>query len=101
MLGDDLRGYGIGTYGLSEVGIEWGFIEVAPIFIGGRHRSEIFKITMSKEMSPWRLENDYDRPIARRIAEELGHVPRNLFGQRKLATLTTFALPPVPVNDEL
>jgi hypothetical protein len=42
---------------------------------------------MSEKMSPWRLGNDYDRPIAHRIAEELGHVPRHLFGQRKLAPL--------------
>jgi hypothetical protein len=101
MLGDDLRGTDIWAHGLSEVGIEWGFIQVAPIFVGGRHRSEIFQITMSDEMSPWRLGSDYDRPIARRIAEELGHVPRRLFGQCKLATLTSFALPPVPVSAEL
>jgi hypothetical protein len=101
MLADDLRGMDIWAHGLSEVGIEWGFVLVSPIFIGARHRSEIFQLTMSEEMSPWRLGNDYDRPIARRIAEELGHVPRHLFGQHKLATLTSFALPPVPVNTEL
>lgn len=101
MLAPDMRGMDIWAHGLSEVGIEWGFILVAPVCIGARHRSEIFQLTMSEEMSPWRLGNDYDRPIARRIAEELGHVPRHLFGQRKLATLTSFALPPVPVNAEL
>jgi hypothetical protein len=34
-------------------------------------------------MHPWKLGNGYyDRPIARRIAEEAG-VPREFFGQRK------------------
>jgi hypothetical protein len=33
-------------------------------------------------MIPWRLNNSYDRPIPRRIAEEAG-VPRHLFGQKK------------------
>jgi hypothetical protein len=101
ILADDWRGLDNWSHGLSEVGIEWGFIQVAPVFIGGRHRSQIFRLTMSEEMSPWRLGIEYDRPIPRRIAEELGHVPRHLFGQRKLATATIFPSPPVPVNAEL
>jgi hypothetical protein len=46
-----------------------------------RHR-DIWKVTISEEMGPWRLGNDYDRPIPRRIVEEKG-VPRNLFGFAK------------------
>ena len=42
------------------------------------------KINSSTEMDPWRLNNAYDRPIPRRIAEEAG-VPRNFFGMRKAA----------------
>lgn len=42
------------------------------------------KINSSPEMDPWRLNNHYDRPIPRRMAEEAG-VPRNLFGMRKAA----------------
>ena len=33
-------------------------------------------------MTPWCIGTDYDRPIARRIAEEAG-VPREWFGQNK------------------
>ena len=33
-------------------------------------------------MKPWSVAKSYDRPIARRIAEEAG-VPRHLFGQVK------------------
>jgi hypothetical protein len=33
-------------------------------------------------MKPWTLGGEYDRPIARRIAEEAG-IPRELFGQQK------------------
>ena len=36
-------------------------------------------------MRPWSIGGAYDRPIPRRIAEEAG-VPRDLFGQNKMAT---------------
>ncbi len=39
-------------------------------------------ISLSKEMAPWRLYNDYDRPIPRRIVESAG-VSRESFGQKK------------------
>ena len=42
-------------------------------------------ITNSEEMRPWSIGGDYDRPIARRLAEEAG-LPRELFGQQKAAT---------------
>jgi hypothetical protein len=42
---------------------------------------------LSKRVSRWRSRSDYDRPIPRRIAEEMG-VPRGAFGQRKLAAST-------------
>ena len=41
----------------------------------------------SKKVADWRTHSGYDRPIARRIAEEMG-VPREAFGQRKLAAAT-------------
>lgn len=59
-----------------------GFTVFSPIFIGAQHNTAIAGIIRSKEMDPWRLSNDYDRPIPRRIAEEAG-VPRENFGVRK------------------
>ncbi len=51
--------------------------------IGADHASQIYDISLSDEMSPWRLGVKYDRPICRRIVEEAG-VPRELFGQKKV-----------------
>ncbi len=51
-------------------------------------------------MNPWRVGGGYDKPIARRIAEERG-VPRSLFGQTKLNTTVGFPRPPVPYTAEL
>jgi hypothetical protein len=39
-------------------------------------------------MAPWRLGNDYDRPLARRMVEEAG-VGRERFGMRKMNTAIT------------
>jgi hypothetical protein len=51
-------------------------------------------------MRPWRLENSYDRPIPRRIAEEAG-VPRDLFGQIKVGSVVLFPSPSLPYGREL
>src|SRR4051794_11557262 len=100
-LGDDFRGPDTWLFGFSEVNLEWGLIQFSPIFIGGRNRSDIFRITMSQEMSRWRLGNNYDRPIARRIGEEVGGVPREAFGQKKMAVVTEFPVPVVPIDPSL
>jgi hypothetical protein len=102
MFPDDLRCHDMDVVlNLSELSLKWGLIHLVPSAIGGRNRSDIFRITMSDEMSPWRLGNEYDRPIARRIGEEIGGVPRDHFGQYKMATVTEFALPPVPIGTAL
>lgn len=49
-------------------------------------RKSIARISLSDEMSPWRLGTTYDRPIPRRIVEEAG-VEREAFGQHKKAIL--------------
>lgn len=61
-----------------------GYIFVPLPFVGCLSHPSIHKISTSKEMHPWRMRNRYDRPIARRIIEEMG-VGRNLFGQKKKA----------------
>jgi len=52
---------------------------------GIRHAAEIQKLNLLEEMKPWTLGTNYDRPIARRLAEEAG-VPRSLFGINKKNT---------------
>lgn len=47
--------------------------------------NQIKAIGLMAEMAPWTLQNDYDRPVARRLVEEAG-VPRGLFAQRKKDT---------------
>lgn len=69
---------------LGEFRLRTGFVHFPLPYVGARHGPAIFRITRSAEMRPWRLGTGYyDRPIARRIAEEAG-VPRAWFGQRKL-----------------
>jgi hypothetical protein len=101
MLHNDMRGPDTWLHGLSELGLEWGLIQVVLTYIGDRNRPDIFRVTMSPEMAPWRLGNDYDRPIARRIAEEIGGIPGELFGQQKRAVATSFPEPPVPAGAQL
>jgi hypothetical protein len=101
MLPNDLRGPDTWLFGMSEIGLNWGLIQFAPSYIGARNQPDIFRITMSDEMRPWRVGGEYDRPIARRIAEEVGGIPGILFAREKMATVTEFPLPPVPVGLEL
>jgi hypothetical protein len=61
---------------------------------------DILKITDSSEMNSWRLGNSYDRPIARRIAENAG-VPRYLFGQSKKGSVVIFSMPSIPYGKAL
>ena len=68
--------------GFSEIRLKSGFINVAVPFILARNIRSLVAISRSDEMKPWSLHNDYDRPIARRIAESSG-VPREAFGMQK------------------
>jgi hypothetical protein len=100
-LSDDLAGSDTWLNGVAEIGLEWGLIQFPPAFIGGRRLPDVYRITMSGEMAPWRLGSDYDRPIPRRIGEEIGGLPRGMFGQTKMATVTEFPVPPVPIGSKL
>jgi hypothetical protein len=77
---------------LSEIRLKSGFINVAVPFILARNMESIVKISRSPEMAPWRLNNSYDRPIPRRIAESAG-VERHFFGMRKKAVLRYYYYP--------
>lgn len=71
--------------GFTEDRLYRGVLHCPLPYWGVRKMDEIDEITQSSEMEPWRLHNDYDRPIPRRIVEEEG-VPREYFGQQKSAT---------------
>lgn len=77
---------------LTEARLRFGFFNVAVPFIGARSIEDLARISRSSEMEPWRLHNDYDRPIPRRIVESAG-VPREVFGQRKKMVVRRYTYP--------
>ena len=85
---------------MGELRLVQGFIQLPLPFMGARHKQDIVRITESFEMEPWRVANEYDRPIPRRIAEEAG-VPRHLFGQSKMASVVIFPPPAIPFSKTL
>jgi len=97
---DELIRWDQAGHGLSEVGLAAGMVQVAVPFIGARNRRDILEITEGPSMDEFRLGGGYDRPIARRIAEEAG-VPREIFGQTKLASIVHMPSPNVPVTPAL
>jgi hypothetical protein len=97
---DQLKSWDLQGHGLSERRLQSGFVQVAVPTIGARRRPAVQKITESEQMKPWRLGGSYDRPIPRRIGEEAG-VPRDCFGQHKLASIVHLPMPSVPVSSEL
>ena len=100
VLDSDLKRSDLSTHGLSEFRLVVGFIQVPLPYMGARRMKDIVNITESPEMDAWRLGNRYDRPIARRIAEEAG-VSRSLFGQSKKGSVVIFCAPSVPYGKAL
>ena len=86
-------------HGLTEIRLQSGFIHVPLPYIGAMRNEDIFRISTSREMDPWRTDG-YDKPIPCRIAREAG-VPRELFGQVKVATPANVAEPCIPLNPTL
>lgn len=91
----DLETYDLSNVGLTEARLHLGYVHAPLPFIGARYRRELARISDSEEMRPWSVRETYDRPIARRLAEEAG-VPRVLFGVRKRATVVEFVPPYLP-----
>lgn len=83
--GADFRRTDPGGLSLTEYRLELGLLHCPVPMIGTRATGQIHAISASDEMGPWRLKNDYDRPIARRIIEEAG-IARGSFATRKTAT---------------
>lgn len=75
--------------GFSERRLWLGYISIPMPLFGASAWSSIQRISNSDEMKPWIMNNDYDRPIPRRIVEEAG-VSRNMFGIEKHGAGITF-----------
>jgi hypothetical protein len=79
---DELIRGDIAGLSLTEYRLWKGFIHVPVPFIGARQIKDINKVSNLDEMKKWNVSKPYNRPICRRIVEDLG-VPRNAFGQKK------------------
>jgi len=82
---DPFAGAGYSGRGFAEFRLHRGFFHCCVPFWGYRRAHQIQAISRREEMRPWTLQRKYDRPIPRRILEELG-VPRGAFGMRKKNT---------------
>lgn len=67
------------SHGFCEYRLVRGVFQCPVPFFGVRHVAEIRLITSQVEMREWYMNQDYDKPIARRILEDAG-VPRSIFG---------------------
>ncbi len=82
---DNMKFSAINSVGIGEYRLSKGIIH-CPVPFWGLHRvSDLWTLTWSDDMAAWRVGTNYDRPIPRRILEEVG-VPRAMFGQKKSAT---------------
>jgi len=75
---------------MTEWRLRVGFVLVSVPLIGFIRHHDIHRISLSDELANYRLNNtNYDRPVPRKIAEDMG-VPRAAFGQSKKAASVLF-----------
>lgn len=74
---------------LGEFRLRLGFIHLPLPALCMPYHEQVLRISKSPEMAPWRLGNEYDRPIPRRLVESAG-VAREAFGQEKKAITQPF-----------
>jgi hypothetical protein len=72
----------LGGASLNEFRLRVGFLYFPVPYSHMIHSAAIHAISRSREMEPWSIGGNYDRPIQRRLVEEAG-VPRRMFGQSK------------------
>jgi hypothetical protein len=77
----------VADLGIGEFRLLKGIFHCPVPFWGIRHVRDIRALAFAPEMAPWTIHNGYDRPIARRIAEE-GGIARGTFAHRKKNTST-------------
>jgi len=73
-----------GGSSLGEFRLRVGFVHFPVPTAGYIRHPSLYTIANSDTMRPWALGNDYDRPIPRRMLEEIG-VARSAFGRTKKA----------------
>ncbi|MCE3267179.1 MAG: hypothetical protein K0S15_1888 [Solirubrobacterales bacterium] len=66
-----------------------GFVHFPVPFIFVRSQEDVRTIGLSDEMKPYSIGGAYNRPVARRLAEDAG-VPRTAFGQHNNASSVLF-----------
>lgn len=85
----------------AEFRLRTGVILLPVPFLGIQNAKMIQDISFSDEMKPWSVFNNYDRPIARRIAESEG-IPRKIFAKKKRASSFAWETPkPYPLSKSL
>jgi hypothetical protein len=82
----------VSSLGFTEFRLVKGVFQCPVPFWGVRHSKELKAISTSEEMRPWSMGKDYDKPIARRIAEDAG-VPRKSFGSLKRNSVLSTPFP--------
>jgi hypothetical protein len=89
---------------MTEWRLRVGFVLVAVPLIGVTRHQDIYRISHSDELANFRLNiRNYDRPVPRKIAEDMG-IPRAEFGQSKKAASMLFChslrfMSPVSMED--
>lgn len=91
-LSERFKRHDVSGIDIAELRLHSGFINVPVPFILAGTLNSVSALSQSAEMAPWRLNNNYDRPVPRRILEEAG-VPRQLFGTRKGGLFTRQSQP--------
>lgn len=88
---------GLTGLGLCEYRLKKAFFHCPVPFWGITRAKELQTLSKSRELKPWSVGGDYDRPICRRIIEEAG-VPREWFGLQKKATTFSPVAERRPIN---
>jgi hypothetical protein len=87
----------LGSTPFCEFRLRLGFVCWSVPYFAYAHISRLFEISSSREMRPWHVPGDYNRPIPRRILESAG-VPREMFGQEKMANAHVSLEDPPQIN---
>jgi hypothetical protein len=80
----DLQRGDLSACSMTEFRLRVDFIDLTLPIFGMSEIPSLQDITLSEEMRPWSIGGYYDKPIARRIAEE-GGIPRGTFADAKRA----------------
>ncbi|GJL83782.1 MAG: hypothetical protein DHS20C01_34160 [marine bacterium B5-7] len=67
----------------TEIRLRIGYLHFPVPYTLGVHAPALYRVSHSKEMAPWKIGGNYDRPIPRRLVESAG-IPRDWFGQIKI-----------------